>query len=82
MRRKSPNEKLNIGIIGAGGQGGGNLNNVAKENIVALFDVDHFKQFNDRYGHRAGDVILQEFARALMKDTRRSDIVCRFGGDY
>src|SRR5262245_30083552 len=37
---KSPNEKLNIGIIGSGGRGGHNLSQVAGENIVALCDVD------------------------------------------
>src|SRR6186713_138900 len=39
-RRVSPNEKLNIGIIGAGGKGAENINGVASENIVAICDVD------------------------------------------
>src|SRR5437868_6968587 len=39
-RQNDPMNRLNIAIIGAGGQGGGNLNNVAAENIVALCDVD------------------------------------------
>ena len=40
VQSKSPNEKLNLGIIGSGGRGGSNLNDVAGENIVALCDVD------------------------------------------
>src|SRR5713101_7232938 len=50
-RRVAPNEKLNVGIIGAGGRGGDNLNGVSTENIVALCDVDEvnaagaFKKF-------------------------------------
>ncbi len=39
-RQNNPMNRLNIAIIGAGGQGGGNLNNVSRENIVALCDVD------------------------------------------
>ncbi len=48
---------------------------------VMMLDIDHFKQFNDAYGHDAGDVVLQEIARTLQKSVRREDIVCRYGGE-
>ncbi|MDI4635075.1 diguanylate cyclase [Pelomonas sp. V22] len=48
---------------------------------LALVDVDHFKQFNDQHGHEAGDLVLQQVARALESRVRESDVVCRFGGE-
>jgi diguanylate cyclase (GGDEF)-like protein len=49
---------------------------------VLRVDADHFKQFNDRFGHRAGDECLCAIARALRKHvTRPSDLVGRFGGE-
>ncbi|HPO17455.1 MAG TPA: GGDEF domain-containing protein [Candidatus Hydrogenedentes bacterium] len=48
---------------------------------VMLFDIDHFKKFNDLHGHQTGDRVLQQFARLLQKNTRRSDICCRYGGE-
>lgn len=48
---------------------------------IVIMDMDHFKQFNDSYGHKCGDIILQSFARFLVDRTRRSDIVCRYGGE-
>ncbi len=48
---------------------------------LALVDVDHFKQFNDQHGHDAGDLVLQQVARALESRVRESDVVCRFGGE-
>lgn len=48
---------------------------------IAILDVDHFKQFNDRFGHDAGDYVLQGVARALEERVRQSDVVCRFGGE-
>ncbi|MCW6036308.1 PAS domain-containing protein [Spirulina subsalsa FACHB-351] len=54
-----------------------------KEQPVSLImiDVDHFKQFNDTYGHDAGDFVLQTLAEFLQKQVRESDIVCRYGGE-
>ena len=48
---------------------------------VAIMDMDNFKQFNDNYGHKCGDVVLQSFANFLVAHTRRSDVVCRYGGE-
>lgn len=46
-----------------------------------IFDVDHFKEFNDTYGHDMGDRVLQKVARILAGNFRSEDYVCRFGGD-
>jgi diguanylate cyclase (GGDEF)-like protein/PAS domain S-box-containing protein len=48
---------------------------------VVIMDMDHFKNFNDNYGHRCGDIVLQAFAKFLLDHTRRSDVVCRYGGE-
>jgi diguanylate cyclase (GGDEF)-like protein len=48
---------------------------------VALLDLDHFKLFNDTFGHDGGDLLLRGLARALDEKLRKSDISCRYGGD-
>ncbi|GLS03119.1 hypothetical protein GCM10007860_02620 [Chitiniphilus shinanonensis] len=48
---------------------------------LAMIDIDHFKQYNDRYGHEAGDAVLVALARCLRQLGRAEDIVCRFGGE-
>ena len=48
---------------------------------IVLIDIDHFKQINDLYGHARGDEVLQGFARLLTERMRRSDVICRFGGE-
>ncbi len=48
---------------------------------VVAADIDHFKQVNDRFGHEAGDLVLQEFAERIQANVRPKDIVCRPGGE-
>ena len=48
---------------------------------VMMIDVDHFKRFNDTYGHAAGDALLQQFARLMQNVVREEDVVCRYGGE-
>lgn len=48
---------------------------------LAIFDLDHFKKINDLYGHPAGDHVLKEAGRIIMKMIRRNDIACRYGGE-
>jgi diguanylate cyclase (GGDEF)-like protein/PAS domain S-box-containing protein len=48
---------------------------------VVMLDLDGFKQFNDSFGHGAGDSVLRNFGRALRDHLRKSDISCRYGGD-
>lgn len=48
---------------------------------LVMIDVDHFKWFNDRYGHVAGDRVLSAVADALRAHFRPSDLLARFGGD-
>jgi diguanylate cyclase (GGDEF)-like protein/PAS domain S-box-containing protein len=48
---------------------------------MLILDLDHFKKFNDTYGHDAGDTVLRETAVLLAKSVRAEDIVCRFGGE-
>jgi diguanylate cyclase (GGDEF)-like protein len=48
---------------------------------LVLFDLDNFKQINDRFGHAAGDQVLKEFAGRLSKAVREADMAARIGGD-
>lgn len=48
--------------------------------VVAL-DIDHFKRFNDRHGHEAGDRTLVEVARVMRENIRGNDVACRYGGE-
>ncbi len=48
---------------------------------VILLDIDHFKMFNDRYGHLIGDVVLRETADLCKMVFRQEDLICRFGGE-
>lgn len=49
---------------------------------LAMIDVDHFKQYNDNYGHGGGDVVLRSVAKTLKNALKRpSDIVARYGGE-
>ena len=48
---------------------------------VLMIDIDHFKRFNDTFGHAAADVALRETGEVIGKSLRYDDIVCRYGGE-
>ena len=48
---------------------------------LVMCDIDHFKRFNDEFGHDAGDTLLRGVATELIKQFRDGDVVCRFGGE-
>jgi diguanylate cyclase (GGDEF)-like protein len=49
--------------------------------VILMSDIDHFKQFNDSYGHQVGDLVLRETASVLKNSVRHSDVVARYGGE-
>jgi diguanylate cyclase (GGDEF)-like protein len=49
--------------------------------VVAMLDLDHFKDFNDRYGHQAGDRLLKEATAAWKSLLRAEDLLARYGGE-
>lgn len=53
----------------------------SKKIAIVMSDVDHFKSFNDTYGHQVGDLVLKEVANSLKNAVRSSDIVARYGGE-
>ena len=53
----------------------------ARPLAIVIVDVDYFKHFNDTYGHLTGDKVLRALAQLLQSQVRRSDVVCRFGGE-
>lgn len=60
------------------------LNHARRKNdptSVAMLDIDHFKKFNDTFGHEAGDLILREMGHLFKESLRKSDIACRYGGE-
>jgi diguanylate cyclase (GGDEF)-like protein len=48
---------------------------------IALADIDHFKQINDRFSHAAGDEVLRRASRILVNRCRKTDVVARYGGE-
>ena len=48
---------------------------------LAIIDIDNFKPYNDTHGHLAGDKVLIALAKLLKENTRKSDIIARYGGD-
>lgn len=48
---------------------------------LLMIDVDHFKMYNDTFGHPQGDIVLQDLARLLREMSRTSDIIARYGGE-
>ena len=66
-------ETLGREIHGASRQGG--------SLSLVMLDVDHFKPYNDRYGHEAGDALLRELGVWLASQLRQGDVPCRYGGE-
>ncbi|WP_129672079.1 diguanylate cyclase [Candidatus Chloroploca sp. Khr17] len=61
-----------------------NFNNAVRYHrplALMMFDIDHFKQVNDRFGHPAGDLVLQEVARVTIEQMRSADVIGRYGGE-
>ncbi|HEV7968850.1 MAG TPA: diguanylate cyclase [Candidatus Acidoferrales bacterium] len=48
---------------------------------IIMMDIDHFKRFNDTFGHQAGDTLLRTLGALLKRNTRGQDIACRYGGE-
>jgi diguanylate cyclase (GGDEF)-like protein len=48
---------------------------------IIMLDIDHFKRFNDTFGHDAGDALLRDFGHYLLHGARGGDIACRYGGE-
>lgn len=48
---------------------------------LVMIDIDHFKNINDHYGHKAGDMMLQRLGRMFLDMIRKGDIACRYGGE-
>ncbi|MGA3107652.1 MAG: sensor domain-containing diguanylate cyclase [Terriglobales bacterium] len=48
---------------------------------VLMLDLDHFKQYNDKFGHSAGDKVLSAVGQTLLRSVRAEDVACRYGGE-
>ena len=48
---------------------------------LAIFDIDHFKRINDRFGHPAGDAVIKDVGKRAKQALRKRDLVCRIGGE-
>jgi diguanylate cyclase (GGDEF)-like protein len=48
---------------------------------IFLFDIDHFKHYNDTNGHDAGDMLLKELSKVILEVTRKTSVVARYGGE-
>ncbi|WP_202707807.1 GGDEF domain-containing protein [Sporosalibacterium faouarense] len=52
-----------------------------KEIAIGVMDIDHFKSVNDKYGHKAGDIVLQEVAKIITENIGDTDLTARWGGE-
>jgi len=53
----------------------------ASQLAVVMIDIDHFKLYNDKFGHDGGDAVLRSLGSFLKNNVRKSDVVCRYGGE-
>lgn len=51
------------------------------ESVIIILDIDNFKNINDTYGHLVGDKVLEQISGILKENTRKTDIISRFGGE-
>lgn len=73
LNRRAMDESIGKALARARGQG--------RPLSLLLFDVDHFKQFNDHHGHDAGDLVLKSIGQRLMQSLRGNDRAFRYGGE-
>lgn len=59
----------------------GNAKRKNSEIAIMMIDIDHFKRFNDTFGHAAGDMLLRQMGRMLQTQMRVGDLACRYGGE-
>lgn len=71
--RRAWNDRLDLAVATAG-RGGASV-------TIALLDIDHFKAYNDRHGHPAGDDLLSSLGAAWRASSRSIDLLCRWGGE-
>jgi len=73
FNRRYMEESMDRELIRAGRQ--------SKHVGVIMVDIDHFKRFNDTFGHNGGDALLRQLGKFLQQHVRGSDIACRYGGE-
>ncbi len=56
-------------------------NRYSRDMSLIMVDIDHFKKFNDRYGHQKGDSVLRTVSTIMRENVRSTDIACRYGGE-
>lgn len=71
--RRFFNEKINNEVSSAHKNG--------KPLTLLLLDIDHFKRFNDTYGHQEGDKVISRIGKIILENIRHSDYACRYGGE-
>jgi diguanylate cyclase (GGDEF)-like protein len=54
---------------------------ISSEYCLIMYDLDDFKQVNDKYGHDIGDIVLQLVSKTVLLSIRKTDILCRYGGE-
>jgi len=48
---------------------------------IIMIDLDHFRRFNNTFGHEAGDLVLRDLGKFLQSNIRKEDVACRYGGE-
>lgn len=80
--RQSFDERIKHLVLNAGrGERRARSSVAVQHNSLALFDIDHFKMVNDKFGHLYGDEVLVQFARLMIHAFRHQDLMFRYGGE-